>query len=237
MGKRVRKSATCDLRRMAVSALLPADYNPRKDLKAGDQEFESLRRSLATFGYVEPIVWNEQSGNLVGGHQRLKVLVAEGVTEVDCSVVSLGPDEERALNLALNRIRGDWNDSMLAEVLAGLASSDDLLASTGFDAAQVEALLGQSESIADLLYGDTADGEDQPDDDAPNEEPAEAEQPDTAQATGHPADTQAVIGAYRFRIAREVYDPWLEDLRQTVGFTEEAVVTELKRRLGMPCSS
>lgn len=237
MAKRVRKSATCDLRRMAVSALLPADYNPRKDLKAGDPEYESLKRSLAKFGYVEPIVWNEQSGNLVGGHQRLKVLAAEGVTEVDCSVVSLGPEEERALNLALNRIRGDWNDGMLAELLAGLASSDDLLASTGFDAAQVEALLGRSESIAELLYGDTPNAEDRAEAAAAEEEPPENAGQDTAQETGQLADTQAVIGAYRFRIEREVYDPWLEDLRQTVGFTDEAVVQELKRRLGLPCSS
>ena len=57
-----------------VKDLLPADYNPRKDLKPGDPEYEKLKRSIEQFGYVEPVIWNEKTGRVVGGHQRLKVL-------------------------------------------------------------------------------------------------------------------------------------------------------------------
>ena len=45
-----------------VTELLPADYNPRKDLKPGDPEYEKLKRSIEQFGYVEPVIWN--SGGL-----------------------------------------------------------------------------------------------------------------------------------------------------------------------------
>jgi len=61
--------------------LLLADYNPRKDLKPGDKEYEKLKRSLEQFGYVEPVIWNKTTGCIVGGHQRLKVLMDMGIDE------------------------------------------------------------------------------------------------------------------------------------------------------------
>ena len=51
--------------RKPVRDLVPADYNPRKALKAGDPEYEKLRRSIETFGLVEPLIWNKRSGTLV----------------------------------------------------------------------------------------------------------------------------------------------------------------------------
>jgi ParB-like chromosome segregation protein Spo0J len=95
----------------------PAPYNPRKDLRPGDPEYEKLKRSLAEFGCVEPLVWNQRTGNLVGGHQRLKVLRAQGITEVEVSVVDLALEREKALNIALNKITGDWDQARLAQLL------------------------------------------------------------------------------------------------------------------------
>ncbi len=89
---------------LPVGKLAPADYNPRKDLKPGDPEYEKLKRSLSEFGYVEPVIWNKTTGNVVGGHQRLKVLIDIGVTEVECVVVEMGEEKEKALNVALNKI-------------------------------------------------------------------------------------------------------------------------------------
>ena len=63
-----------------VKELIPAEYNPRKDLKPGDAEYEKLKRSLAQFGYVEPVIWNKTTSRVVGGHQRLKVLMDMGMT-------------------------------------------------------------------------------------------------------------------------------------------------------------
>ena len=64
--------------KIPISQLNPATYNPRKDLKPGDPEYNKLKRSIQEFGYVEPIVWNKRTGNIVGGHQRYKVLTALG---------------------------------------------------------------------------------------------------------------------------------------------------------------
>ena len=77
-----------------VAELLPADYNPRKDLKPGDPEYEKLKRSIEQFGYVEPVIWNATTRCVVGGHQRLKVLQDMGMTEVDCVVVELDVEHE-----------------------------------------------------------------------------------------------------------------------------------------------
>ena len=78
-----------EIQRIPVARLNPAAYNPRVDLKPGDKEYEKLKRSIGEFGYVEPVIWNRQTGNVVGGHQRLKVLLDMGQTEIDCVVVDL----------------------------------------------------------------------------------------------------------------------------------------------------
>ena len=95
-----------EIRKIAVDKLQPAKYNPRKDLKPGDPEFEKLRRSIEEFGYVEPIIWNERTGVVIGGHQRLKVLQRLGYAEVECVVLDLDEQKEKALNVALNKISG-----------------------------------------------------------------------------------------------------------------------------------
>ena len=88
-----------NMQTMPIDRLKPAKYNPRKDLKPGDPAYEKIKRSLHDFGYVDPIVWNEVTGNIVGGHQRFKVLKAEGATEVDCVVVHIeNPSDEKALS-------------------------------------------------------------------------------------------------------------------------------------------
>ena len=106
--------------------LLPADYNPRKDLKPGDAEYEKLKRSIEQFGYVEPVIWNQTTGRVVGGHQRLKVLIDMGISEVECVVVEMPEDKEKALNIALNKISGDWDKDKLALLMTRHSSSPAL---------------------------------------------------------------------------------------------------------------
>ena len=129
------------LQRVPVAEIRMADYNPRKDLKPGDGEYEKLDRSISEFGFVQPLVWNKRTGNLVAGHQRLKVLMAQGDAEVMCSIVDMNPDEEKTLNIALNKIRGEWDYEMLASVLEELRAEDIDVRLTGFSEEQVDRLL------------------------------------------------------------------------------------------------
>jgi DNA modification methylase len=131
------------VRKVLVSEINPAKYNPRKDLKPGDPAYEKLKRSMTEFGYVEPIIWNEETGNIVGGHQRYKILLEEGQTEVECVVVKLSPEREKALNVALNKVTGDWEIEALADLIKGLEAQDFDITLTGFDAAEIEDLFSQ----------------------------------------------------------------------------------------------
>ena len=84
-----------EIQKMPVDKLKAAEYNPRIDLKPGDPEFEKLKRSIEEFGYVEPVIWNKRTGNVVGGHQRLKVMKHLGYTEVDCVIPDIDLQKER----------------------------------------------------------------------------------------------------------------------------------------------
>ena len=116
-----------EIRKVKIELLNPAPYNPRKELKPGDPEYEQIKKSIEEFDLVEPLVWNQASGNLVGGHQRLNVLKEKGFTEVDVSVVNI-PDlnKEKALNIALNKIAGEFDDDKLALILNEIKLDFDL---------------------------------------------------------------------------------------------------------------
>lgn len=121
------------IEKIKIEKLSPAKYNPRKDLQPGDPEYEKLKRSIEEFGYVEPIIWNKRTGNVVGGHQRLKLLRDAGFTEADCVVLELDETKEKALNIALNKINGDWDKDKLAFLISDLQASDFDVSVTGFD--------------------------------------------------------------------------------------------------------
>ena len=140
-----------------TAELLPADYNPRKDLKPGDPEYDKLKRSIEQFGYVEPVIWNRVTGCVVGGHQRLKVLIDMGITEVECVVVEMDADKEKALNIALNKISGEWDKDKLALLIADLQGADFDVSLTGFDPAELDDLF--KDSIKDGIHDDDFDVE------------------------------------------------------------------------------
>jgi len=125
-----------------VSDLKYAPYNPRH---MPEEVLEKLKVSLRKFGYVEPLVWNKRTGHVVGGNQRLRALKELGVEEVDVVVVDLPLQQEKALNLALNKIQGEWDLPKLKEVFASLEKS--LWELTGFETDFIEDLLKDFESI------------------------------------------------------------------------------------------
>jgi ParB-like chromosome segregation protein Spo0J len=127
---------------VAIEQLHPAAYNPRKDLKRGDPEYDHLANSIEAFGYIEPIVWNKRSGNVVGGHQRLKVLIERGESEAEVVVVDYDETTEQAANLALNKIRGDWDFPKLADLLISLDTGAFDLDLTGFSEGELKNIMG-----------------------------------------------------------------------------------------------
>ena len=143
------------IERKRTADLIPADYNPRKDLKPGDPEYDKLKRSMEQFGYVEPVIWNKTTGRVVGGHQRLKVLMDMGVTEVECVVVDLDEEREKALNIALNKISGDWDKDKLMLLISDLQGADFDVSLTGFDPAEIDDLF--KDSLKDGVKDDEFD--------------------------------------------------------------------------------
>lgn len=133
-----------NIRQIPISQINPAPYNPRKYLEPGDPEYERLLKSIDEFDCVEPLVWNRRTGNMVSGHQRLKILLARGDTEVMCSVVDLSPEREKVLNLALNKISGYWDNEKLATLLNELIRVPGFdIELTGFDLPEASKLIDE----------------------------------------------------------------------------------------------
>jgi ParB-like chromosome segregation protein Spo0J len=130
-----------EIRVMPLGELMPAPYNPRRALQPTDPAYRKLRASLEEFGLVEPLVWNELTGHVVGGHARLRILRELGVTEVPVSVVRLSAAREKALNVVLNNheAQGRYDPAKLADVLEELAALPEMRL-TGFDPSVLRAL-------------------------------------------------------------------------------------------------
>lgn len=147
------------IEKIKIEKLNPAEYNPRKDLKPGDPEYEKLKNSILTFGYVEPVLWNKRTGNIIGGHQRYKVLVELGEKEIDCVVVDMDSENEKALNIALNKVSGDWDKDKLMLLIEDLQGVDFDVSLTGFDPAELDDLF--KDSLKDNIKEDDFDVEEE----------------------------------------------------------------------------
>lgn len=198
---------------MKLSEITPAAYNPRVSLTKDDREYKALNASIEENGLVIPLIVNERTGILVGGHQRLTVLKDRGVEETEVVVVDLPPEQEKALCIALNKIDGQWDFGILHDLFEELMQDGEEILSTGFSNDEINEILGEIDSIA----GDI-------DEDVPA--------PETTQKK---ADTKPGIpcrvGTYEFRMDEVVYSDMIADIREKVGFSVEMVNQELKRRL------
>lgn len=142
-----------EMRTLKAAEIKAAEYNPRRDLQPEDAEYEKLRRSIEEFGYIEPIIWNERSGNVVGGHQRLKVLLEKGVEDIEAVVVDLDDKDEKILNVLLNKVKGRWDIGKLADLLQQLDEAG-AMELTGFEDWELQSLLMQYDHIKDLMEED-----------------------------------------------------------------------------------
>lgn len=119
---------------VALSKMNPAAYNPRIDLGPEDRGYIDLERVIDEFGLVQPIVWNKQTGNIVGGHQKYKILKRKGVKATGAKIVDLPLERERILNVALNndRIGGGWDNAKMDALLKIIEKVPEDLTLAGF---------------------------------------------------------------------------------------------------------
>ena len=129
-----------ELRKLKLSDLKPAAYNPRVPLKPGDPEYEELALSIERNGYIEPIVVNSDL-TIISGHQRRTVMMDLGRTEADVIVVDIkDPEREKAANIALNKITGRWDEKALYDILIDLEQAGVDLKETGFSTDDLQEL-------------------------------------------------------------------------------------------------
>jgi len=124
-----------------ISEISGAKYNPRK---ISDEAMGRLTKSLAEFGNIQPITWNARTGNVVGGHQRLKVYKAMGKTEVDVWAVDLDEQKEKAANIALNKLSGEFDMPMLKDILEEIDTGDLDMEITGFGMDEIALMMEQT---------------------------------------------------------------------------------------------
>ena len=136
-----------NIKRIKLADVKPAAYNPRRQLKPGEKEYEALKASISRWSLVEPLVVNLRTGNLVGGHQRLAVLQHLGYTSAEVSVVDLDEKEEKLLNVALNKIKGQWDYSRLEEIFQEYELEEAKV--TGFTGQEISLILAKNDDVED----------------------------------------------------------------------------------------
>lgn len=138
-----------EIEKIKITDIVPAEYNPRQ---ISDEELTKLSNSINEFGLVDPIIINLKNNRIIGGHQRFDVLINEYMLDNDfyaeLNILKFGDigwvftdtdlrieseEHEKALNLALNKISGEWDSVKLKDLLNELDMSDFDIELTGFD--------------------------------------------------------------------------------------------------------
>ena len=142
MTKEQSLAASASIVKKPLGWFKPAAYNPRKDLQPGDRQYQELKKSITHFGHVQVLVANK-NGTLIGGHQTLKVLTDLGVKDANTVILNLNEQDEKTLNIALNKIEGEWDPRKLAEILVELDAADVDLSLAGFDTEELKELVDE----------------------------------------------------------------------------------------------
>lgn len=133
-----------ELKKQKIGDLKIATYNPRKELNEKDKEYQKIKNSIIEFGYVAPIIINADK-TVISGHQRIKVLKDLGYEEIDCIVVNFDKNKEKLLNIALNKISGEWDYQKLESIFNELDENNIDLLITGFDEKEINKLIKETE--------------------------------------------------------------------------------------------
>ena len=138
------KQQVLTIEQIPIGDLRPDPFNPRR---ISDEELDALTRSIREFGLVDPIIARREDSTVVGGHQRLVAARRLGLETVPVIYVDLSPEQAKLLNLALNKISGDWDQELLARLLGDLRDTPDVDVSlSGFGEDEVAKLLKSLDS-------------------------------------------------------------------------------------------
>jgi len=194
-----------------LDRLVPYERNARTH---SPEQVAQIAASIQEFGFTNPILVDGADG-ILAGHGRLAAAKDMGLAEVPVIVLDhLSAAQRRAYILADNQLalNAGWDTELLQMEVAALNLADFDLSLLGFDDERIASLL-DPEGIDDLEDGvDATTGKDQLDD----------------------ADTQVVIGSYRFVLRRDAYMQWRDAVREQVGFEEDEIESEICRRLQIP---
>lgn len=165
-----------DIEQKPIDDIAPADYNPRIDLQPHDREYRQLKASLTAYGQITPLVYNQRTQRLVAGHQRLTVMRDLGWTDAWVALIDVPEHREKAVNVALNRIDGRWDDSKLADIVAHATQDENIdLDVIGFTPREADNLIHAVERANQAA----ADAVDQAEHDDPAAELPEPDAPAT----------------------------------------------------------
>lgn len=140
--------------RRKLADLRPAEYNPRKKLTPDDPEYIQIRNSLNEFGYADPIVINGD-GTIIKGHQRRNVMMDLGYTEAEVIILDIQDKaKEKALNIALNKITGKWDNAILKDLLVELDLEGYDFSVTGFQRPDLEDLIQELDIPPEAIEDD-----------------------------------------------------------------------------------
>jgi hypothetical protein len=124
-------------------------YYPGNPRTMSKEVFEKLKKSLQEFGIVDPLVINKNN-EVIGGNQRLRAIKELGIDEVDCVVVDLPKSKEKALNIALNKIQGEFDEELLKSFIEDIEPLD--LELTGLDDSEIALLEENTEEEQEDNY-------------------------------------------------------------------------------------
>jgi ParB/RepB/Spo0J family partition protein len=148
MTEKLDKNEELKVHQVAIDSVQPAEYNPRA---LSQKKFEDIKDSLNKFGFVDPVIVNknpERENILVGGHQRVKVAKELGYEKIPAVFVSLNLDEEKELNVRLNKNQGDWDFTALKDNF-----SEDSLIDWGFAEKELSQQWSEIEDISNTAEG------------------------------------------------------------------------------------
>lgn len=158
-------------KRMLLRDIRPAAYNPRKRLEPGEKEYEALKGSIERWGLVDPLVVNARTGNLISGHQRYYILTNLGETETEAVAVDLDERQEKLLNVAMNKVEGQWDYGKLETLLSEFETDEILF--TGFSEGEIATLFGEEADDVVEEYEDADTGDEENEDESGSDEDGE----------------------------------------------------------------